>query len=82
MPEAFHFNDPCVKRLPELLKRHVIKKNISIFFQRIGGYEDEVPRLFVPESPENVAAGSTRGWRTILHETPEQSRKAVEQFIL
>ena len=36
--------------------------------------------LYLDDRPENVAAGNKRGWRAILHESPEQSRAAVEKF--
>jgi 2-haloacid dehalogenase len=38
--------------------------------------------IYLDDRPENVAAGAARGWRTILHETPEKSRAAVEKFLL
>ncbi len=38
--------------------------------------------LYLDDRPENVAAGAARGWRAILHETPEKSRVAVEKFKL
>ncbi len=38
--------------------------------------------LYLDDRPENVAAGAARGWQTILHETPEKSRAAVEKFRL
>ena len=37
--------------------------------------------LYLDDRPENVAAGAARGWRTILHESPEKSRVALEQFL-
>jgi len=37
--------------------------------------------LYIDDRPENVAAGAARGWRTILHETPEKTRAAVENFL-
>ncbi|MGA9450427.1 MAG: HAD-IA family hydrolase, partial [Verrucomicrobiia bacterium] len=37
--------------------------------------------LYLDDRPENVAAGAARGWRAILHETPEKSRVAVETFL-
>jgi HAD superfamily hydrolase (TIGR01509 family) len=37
--------------------------------------------LYLDDRPENVAAGAARGWRTILHETPERTRAALEQFV-
>ena len=36
--------------------------------------------LYIDDRPENVAGGAARGWRTILHETPEKTRMAVEKF--
>jgi HAD superfamily hydrolase (TIGR01509 family) len=38
--------------------------------------------VYLDDRPENVAAGSARGWRTILHETPEKTRAALENFKL
>lgn len=38
--------------------------------------------LYLDDRPENVAAGAARGWRAILHETPEKSCAAVEKLIL
>jgi HAD superfamily hydrolase (TIGR01509 family) len=36
--------------------------------------------LYLDDRPENVAAGAARGWQVILHESPEQSRAAVEKL--
>ena len=36
--------------------------------------------LYLDDRPENVAGGAARGWRTILHETPEKTRAALENF--
>jgi FMN phosphatase YigB (HAD superfamily) len=33
--------------------------------------------LYLDDLPGNVAAGAARGWRTILHETPERTRTAM-----
>jgi HAD superfamily hydrolase (TIGR01509 family) len=38
--------------------------------------------LYIDDRPENVAAGAARGWRTILHETPEKTRAALEKVLL
>jgi HAD superfamily hydrolase (TIGR01509 family) len=38
--------------------------------------------IYLDDRPENVAAGAVRGWRAILHETPEKTRSAVENFKL
>ncbi len=37
--------------------------------------------VYLDDRPENVAAGAARGWRAILHESPEQSRAAVEKVL-
>ena len=36
--------------------------------------------LYLDDRPENVAAGAARGWRTVLHETPEKTRAAIVQL--
>jgi HAD superfamily hydrolase (TIGR01509 family) len=36
--------------------------------------------LYLDDRPENVAGGAARGWRTILHETPEKTRAAMEEM--
>jgi HAD superfamily hydrolase (TIGR01509 family) len=36
--------------------------------------------LYLDDRPENVAAGAARGWQTILHESPEKSRAAIEKL--
>jgi glucose-1-phosphatase len=38
--------------------------------------------LYLDDRPENVAGGAARGWRTILHETPEKTRMAMGKFNL
>ena len=38
--------------------------------------------IYIDDRLENVEAGSARGWRTVLHETPEKTRAAVEKFLL
>ncbi len=38
--------------------------------------------IYLDDRPENVAGGAARGWRAILHETPEKSRAALENFKL
>ena len=38
--------------------------------------------VYLDDRLENVAAGLARGWRVILHESPEKSRAAVEKFRL
>jgi glucose-1-phosphatase len=36
--------------------------------------------LYIDDRPENIAAGMARGWRTVLHESPEKSRAALKVF--
>jgi putative hydrolase of the HAD superfamily len=38
--------------------------------------------VYLDDRLENVAGGAGRGWRAILHETPEKSRAALESFKL
>jgi FMN phosphatase YigB (HAD superfamily) len=38
--------------------------------------------VYLDDRPENVAGGAARGWRAILHETPEKTRAAMEKFQL
>jgi hypothetical protein len=33
--------------------------------------------IYLDDRAENIAAGAARGWRAILHESPEQSRAAL-----
>jgi HAD superfamily hydrolase (TIGR01509 family) len=37
--------------------------------------------IYIDDRPENIAAGAARGWRAILHETPEKTRAALEAFL-
>ncbi|MDE3066599.1 MAG: HAD family phosphatase [Verrucomicrobiota bacterium] len=36
--------------------------------------------LYMDDRAENVAAGAARGWRTILHESPEQTLAVMKRF--
>lgn len=36
--------------------------------------------IYLDDRPENIAAGSARGWRTVLHESPESTRAALRAF--
>jgi FMN phosphatase YigB (HAD superfamily) len=36
--------------------------------------------LYIDDRPENIDAGKARGWRTILHESPEKTRAALQSF--
>ena len=37
--------------------------------------------VYIDDRVENVDAGNTRGWRTILHETPEKTRAILQTFL-
>ena len=37
--------------------------------------------IYLDDRLENIQAGAARGWRSILHETPEKSRAAVERLL-
>jgi len=39
---------------------------------------DEI--IYIDDLPVNIAAGAARGWKTILHQTPEQTRAAFLSF--
>ncbi len=36
--------------------------------------------IYLDDRAENIAAGAARGWRTVLHKTPEKTRAALEIF--
>jgi FMN phosphatase YigB (HAD superfamily) len=36
--------------------------------------------LYLDDRPENVAAGAARGWQTILQETPEKTKTALQKL--
>jgi HAD superfamily hydrolase (TIGR01509 family) len=36
--------------------------------------------IYIDDRLENIEAGAARGWRTILHETPEKSRAELKAF--
>jgi FMN phosphatase YigB (HAD superfamily) len=36
--------------------------------------------IYIDDRPENISAGAARGWRTILHESPEKSHAALKSF--
>ena len=37
--------------------------------------------IYIDDRPENIIAGQERGWRAILHETPEKTRAAVTSLL-
>jgi FMN phosphatase YigB (HAD superfamily) len=36
--------------------------------------------IYIDDRPENIAAGQTRGWRVILHETPQKTRTLAGEW--
>ncbi len=36
--------------------------------------------IYIDDRPENIETGKLRGWRAILHETPEKTRRALAAF--
>jgi FMN phosphatase YigB (HAD superfamily) len=36
--------------------------------------------VYIDDRPENIVAGAARGWRTILHESPEKTRATLNAF--
>jgi len=36
--------------------------------------------IYLDDRAENIAAGAARGWRTILHPSPERTRQALTAF--
>jgi putative hydrolase of the HAD superfamily len=37
--------------------------------------------VYIDDRPENIETGKARGWRTILHETPEKTRAALTSLL-
>jgi HAD superfamily hydrolase (TIGR01509 family) len=37
--------------------------------------------IYIDDRSENIATGNARGWRTVLHETPEKTRTALEKQV-
>lgn len=38
--------------------------------------------IYMDDRPENIQSGAARGWRAILHETPEKTRRALSAWKL
>jgi HAD superfamily hydrolase (TIGR01509 family) len=36
--------------------------------------------IYIDDRPENIETGIARGWKTVLHESPEQTRAALQRF--
>ncbi len=36
--------------------------------------------IYIDDRPENIEAGAARGWRAILHESPEKTRQALSSL--
>lgn len=52
------------EKLYEVLERVTRRRGAEIFY--------------LDDRPENIEAAAVRGWRAVLHETPEKSRAALE----
>ena len=37
--------------------------------------------IYIDDRLENIEAGAARGWRAILHQTPEQTRAAITSLL-
>jgi len=37
--------------------------------------------VYIDDRAENIAAGASRGWWTVLHESPEKTRVTVEKYL-
>jgi glucose-1-phosphatase len=37
--------------------------------------------VYIDDRPENIEVGNTRGWKGILHESPEESRATLQRFL-
>jgi FMN phosphatase YigB (HAD superfamily) len=46
--------------------------------QMVGKHGDEI--IYIDDRAENIAGGAANGWRTILHESPEQTHAALKSF--
>jgi FMN phosphatase YigB (HAD superfamily) len=46
--------------------------------QMVGKHGDEI--IYIDDRAENIASGAAHGWRTILHESPEQTHAALKSF--
>jgi FMN phosphatase YigB (HAD superfamily) len=46
--------------------------------QMVGKHGDEI--IYIDDRAENIASGVAHGWRTILHESPEQTHAALKSF--
>jgi glucose-1-phosphatase len=58
-----------------------MKPDVKMYsaLERLTGFRGSYV-LYVDDRPENIAAGAARGWQTILHETPEKTRTAMQEF--
>jgi len=37
--------------------------------------------VYIDDRPENIATGNMRGWKSILHETPEKTRAILKKYL-
>jgi epoxide hydrolase-like predicted phosphatase len=76
-PFFAHFDDYILS-----YEHGVMKPDAAIYeiVERRSGQKG-VGILYLDDRPENVAAAEQRGWRAVLHETPEKTREIVEKII-
>jgi HAD superfamily hydrolase (TIGR01509 family) len=60
-----------------------MKPDVKIYeaLERLVGRRDS-EILYIDDRSENIATGAARGWRTILHESPEKTLAAIRELKL
>jgi putative hydrolase of the HAD superfamily len=78
-------NFPFFKNFDGYIFSHEVKsmkpdEKIYEAMEKISGRRgDQI--LYIDDRIENVETGRVRGWRAILHETPEKTRAALQKFL-
>ncbi|HZR18222.1 MAG TPA: HAD family phosphatase [Verrucomicrobiae bacterium] len=75
-PFFHHFDDYILSYEHGSMKPDA--KLYEVVESRTGARGAEI--LYVDDRPENIEAGMARGWRAILHETPEKTRASIESL--
>lgn len=84
--EHIHRNFPFFRNFDGYIYSYEVgamKPEVKIYesLEQLSGRRGE-EIIYLDDRPENVAGGVARGWRAILHETPEKSRSALEALEL
>ena len=60
----------------------IMKPDVGIYeaLEKLAGRRGK-EIVYLDDRLKNVQAGAARGWQAILHESPEKSRAALEQFV-